>query len=169
MGSPRVTILSASSVRTMVHCVVKYSRPPDLKSSSNVSLPFAWITGPATDPSFMWCVRHYFVTTVVQAFDFWLTRKTPVWAKSLKSEQLKLHKCVNNKKSACFIIQKLSRNFKCPKMAHRQAKISNSKYSYWIREGFSILKNWKSQKIQKFGNPEYLNPRSFSNSESRKS
>ena len=110
-----------------------HSRPPDLKSSSNVSLPFAWITGPATDPSFMWCVRHYFVTTVVQAFDFWLTCKTPVWAKSLKSEQLKLHKCVNNKKSACFIIQKLSRNFKCPKMAHRQAKISNSKYSYWIR------------------------------------
>ena len=41
-----VTILSASSVRTLVHCVVKYSRPPDLKSSSNVSLPFAWITGP---------------------------------------------------------------------------------------------------------------------------
>jgi hypothetical protein len=39
-------------VRTLVHCVVKYSRPPDLKSSSNVSLPFAWITGPATDPSF---------------------------------------------------------------------------------------------------------------------
>ena len=31
--------------------VVKYSRPPDLKSSSNVSLPFAWITEPATDPS----------------------------------------------------------------------------------------------------------------------
>ena len=45
-GSPRLTILSASSVRTLVHCVVKYSRPPDLKSSSNVSLPFAWITGP---------------------------------------------------------------------------------------------------------------------------
>ena len=50
-GSPRLTILSASSVRTLVHCVVKYSRPPDLKSSSNVSLSFAWITGPATDPS----------------------------------------------------------------------------------------------------------------------
>ena len=32
-------------------CGVKYSRPPDLKSSSNVSLPFAWITGPATDPA----------------------------------------------------------------------------------------------------------------------
>jgi hypothetical protein len=40
-------------VRTLVHCVVKYSRPPDLKSSSNVSLPFAWITGPATDPSLL--------------------------------------------------------------------------------------------------------------------
>ena len=25
---------------------MKHSRPPDLKSSSNVSLPFAWITGP---------------------------------------------------------------------------------------------------------------------------
>ncbi len=40
-GSPRVTIMSASSVRTLVHCVVKHSRPPDLKSSSDVSLPFA--------------------------------------------------------------------------------------------------------------------------------
>ena len=51
-GFPRVTILSAGPVRTLVHCVVKHSRAPDLKSSSNVSLPFAWITGPATDPSF---------------------------------------------------------------------------------------------------------------------
>ena len=31
---------------------MKHSRPPNLKSSSNVSLTFAWITGPATDPSF---------------------------------------------------------------------------------------------------------------------
>ena len=45
-----MTILSASSVRTLVHCVVMYSRPPDLKSSSNVSPPFPWTTGPATDP-----------------------------------------------------------------------------------------------------------------------
>ena len=37
-----VTILLASSVWMLVLCVVKYSRPPDLKSSSNVSLPFAW-------------------------------------------------------------------------------------------------------------------------------
>ena len=44
-GFPQVTILLASSVRTLVHCVVKYSRPPDLKLSSNVSLPLAWITG----------------------------------------------------------------------------------------------------------------------------
>ena len=34
----------------VVHCIVKHSRPPDLKSSLNVSLPFAWITRPATDP-----------------------------------------------------------------------------------------------------------------------
>ena len=45
-GSPRVTILSASPVQTLVHCVVKPSRPADLKSSSNISLPFARITGP---------------------------------------------------------------------------------------------------------------------------
>ena len=41
LGSPRVTTLLASPVRTLVYCVVKHSRPPDLKSSSNVSLPFA--------------------------------------------------------------------------------------------------------------------------------
>ena len=28
-------------------CSVKYSFPPNLKSSSNVSLTFAWITGPS--------------------------------------------------------------------------------------------------------------------------
>ena len=28
-------------------------RPSDLKPSSNVTLPFAWITGPATDPSLL--------------------------------------------------------------------------------------------------------------------
>ena len=54
---PSVTILSASSVQTLVHCVVKYSRPPDLMSSYNVSLPFAWITGPATDPSLEKCCK----------------------------------------------------------------------------------------------------------------
>ena len=41
----------ASSVRMLVHCAVKYSGPPDLKLSSNFSLPFAWITGHATHPS----------------------------------------------------------------------------------------------------------------------
>ena len=37
-GSPSVTILLASSVRMLVYCVVKYSRPPDLKSSLNTCL-----------------------------------------------------------------------------------------------------------------------------------
>ena len=50
--SPGVTILSASSVRMLTFIEMKHSRPPDLKSSSNVSLPFSWITGPATDTSF---------------------------------------------------------------------------------------------------------------------
>ena len=49
--SPNMTVLSASIVQMLVHCVVKYSRPPDLKPSSNVCLPFAWITGSATDPN----------------------------------------------------------------------------------------------------------------------
>ena len=39
------------AMRTLVHSVVKHSKLPDLKSYSNVCLPFAWITGPATDPS----------------------------------------------------------------------------------------------------------------------
>ena len=41
-----LTILLASSMQTLVHCVVRHSRPPDLKSSSIISLPFAWITSP---------------------------------------------------------------------------------------------------------------------------
>ena len=36
-------MLLASSVWTLVHCIVKYSRPPDLKSSSNVSLDYRFI------------------------------------------------------------------------------------------------------------------------------
>ena len=32
-------------------CTEAHGRPPDLKSLSNVSFSFAWITGPATDPS----------------------------------------------------------------------------------------------------------------------
>ena len=42
-GFPRVTILSGSPERTLVHFLV--NRPPYLKSFLNVSLPFAWITG----------------------------------------------------------------------------------------------------------------------------
>ena len=47
-GSPSVTILSASPVQTLAFIEMKHNRPPDLKSSSNASLPFAWIAGPAT-------------------------------------------------------------------------------------------------------------------------
>jgi len=46
LATSRFTQCSAS-----LDCVVKYSRPPDPKSSSNVSLPFAWITGPKTEHS----------------------------------------------------------------------------------------------------------------------
>ena len=47
-----MTIFRYYAVNHLVHLLVKYSRPPDLKSSSNVSLTFAWITGPATDLSY---------------------------------------------------------------------------------------------------------------------
>ena len=50
-----------SPVRTLVHCVMKYSRPPDLKLSSNVSQPFAWVTGPAMDPSWISLVQDWLV------------------------------------------------------------------------------------------------------------
>ena len=50
--SQHLAILGFSNpVWTLVLCVMKHSQPPDLKSSSNASLPFACITGPATDPS----------------------------------------------------------------------------------------------------------------------
>ena len=48
---PGTFFLSEPQLKTTVHCVVKYSRPPDLNSSSNVSFPFAWNTGPGKDPS----------------------------------------------------------------------------------------------------------------------
>ena len=38
--------VSASSVRTLAFIEMNHSRPPDLKLSPYVSLPFAWITGP---------------------------------------------------------------------------------------------------------------------------
>ena len=50
-GSPRVSMLTPSLVRTLVQRDTQCSRTPVLKPSSNSSLPFAWITGPATDPS----------------------------------------------------------------------------------------------------------------------
>ena len=50
-GSPRVSMLTSGLVRTPVQRDTKHSRTPALKPSSNSSLPVAWITGPATDPS----------------------------------------------------------------------------------------------------------------------
>ena len=65
-GSPRVTILSLSPVQTLVHCVVKHSRPSDLKSSSSVNLPFALITEPATDPSYIAAVRLDAIDSILE-------------------------------------------------------------------------------------------------------
>ena len=39
------------SASPVFHCVVKQSRPPDLKSSSNVSLPFSHYRSEQTDPA----------------------------------------------------------------------------------------------------------------------
>ena len=46
--SPWVTAMLACSVWMLVHCTMKCSRPSDVKSSSKVNLPFAWITGHPT-------------------------------------------------------------------------------------------------------------------------
>ena len=51
-GSPKVSMLTPSLVRTPIQRVTMHSRTPVLKPSSNCSLPVAWITGPATDPSY---------------------------------------------------------------------------------------------------------------------
>ena len=76
LGSLRVTILLVSPVQMLVHCVVvKYSRPPDIKSSSNVSLPFAWIKGPATDPSFSRVHIFFLLDTSTLRISFFLDEK----------------------------------------------------------------------------------------------
>ena len=46
LGFTSMTILLASLVGTLVSFVVKYSRPPDLKSSSNVSSHLLGLQGP---------------------------------------------------------------------------------------------------------------------------
>ena len=48
-----------------IHWVVKHSRHPDLKSSSNVSLLFAWITGHAKDPSSLVLLFLIFTTAII--------------------------------------------------------------------------------------------------------
>ncbi|CAB4065481.1 unnamed protein product [Lepeophtheirus salmonis] len=49
--SSKVPMLTPSLVRTPVQRVALHSRTPNLKPSTNSSLPVAWITGPATDPN----------------------------------------------------------------------------------------------------------------------
>ena len=51
LGSPRVSMLTPSLVRTPIQRVTQCSRTPVLKPSSNSGLARASITGPATDPS----------------------------------------------------------------------------------------------------------------------
>ena len=55
-GSPRVSMLTPSLVRTLVQRDTQCSRTPVLKPSSKSDLPFAWITAPATDASRQ--IRH---------------------------------------------------------------------------------------------------------------
>ena len=51
LGSPRVSMLTPSLVRTPVQRVTKCTWTPVLKPSSKSDLPCAWITAPATDAS----------------------------------------------------------------------------------------------------------------------
>ena len=51
LATPGSPMLTPSLVRTMVQRDTQCSRTPVLKPSSNSSLPFAWITGPATEPA----------------------------------------------------------------------------------------------------------------------
>ena len=56
----------------LVHCVVKHSRPPDLKSFSNVSLPFAWITGPqkrTQNPYCLFCSMHILAGKILKFYE----------------------------------------------------------------------------------------------------
>jgi hypothetical protein len=53
-----------SLVRTLNDHLKSEPEPPDLRPSSNVDFPVAWITGPATDPIFSDCVTLHGGMTV---------------------------------------------------------------------------------------------------------
>ena len=62
------TVSKLSADAGSLHCIVNYSRPPDLKSSSNVSLTFAWITwGPQQTPA--QCINYRFHLGCVTVHD----------------------------------------------------------------------------------------------------
>ena len=79
--------LRENPLRILVHCVVKYSRPPDLKSSSNVSLPFASITEPTTDPR-MWVLFMPQLSLVAEVYYLLLFRElqSPLTSRILKAQ-----------------------------------------------------------------------------------
>ena len=71
-GSPKVSMLTPSLVRTLVQHVTQCSRTPVLKPSSNSGLPIAWITEPATDPSQQKQWKSFYIKTTIQLFPkFW--------------------------------------------------------------------------------------------------
>ena len=71
-GSPKVSMLTPSLVRTLVQHVTQCSRTPVLKPSSNSGLPIAWITEPATDPSQQKQWKSFYIKATIQLFPkFW--------------------------------------------------------------------------------------------------
>ena len=71
-GSPKVSMLTPSLVRTLVQHVTQCSRTPVLKPSSNSGLPIAWITEPATDPSQQKEWKSFYIKATIQLFPkFW--------------------------------------------------------------------------------------------------
>ena len=67
-GSPKVSMLTPSLVRTLVQHVTQCSRTPVLKPSSNSGLPIAWITEPATDPSQQKQWKSFYIKATIQLF-----------------------------------------------------------------------------------------------------
>jgi hypothetical protein len=55
-----------SLVRTLNDHLKSEPEPPDLRPSSNVDFPVAWITGPATDPSRFNKVSHLWLEIKVK-------------------------------------------------------------------------------------------------------
>ena len=57
----------------------------------------------------IWCLWHYYITSIVQVWDFWLTREFCVSAKSLTPEGLKLHNSVKHSNCLFYHLRNLSK------------------------------------------------------------